>query len=70
MASILGSGGANIFHNPVWNETEGASHGTPSNSMDTPVPPGTQTMIVLFNRQSNEVKVGYFVKLEFLYTQE
>ena len=58
MESILGYGGVNLFHTPVWNGTDGAGHGTPSNSIGPPVPPGTQPISVLFNRQSNKVKVG------------
>ena len=63
MAYILGSGGANLFHAPVRDGTDSAGHGTPINSIGTPVPPGTQKMSVIFNRQSNEVKVGYLGKL-------
>ena len=70
MAFILGYGGANLFLAPFGNGTDGAGHGTPSNSIGTPIPPSTQKMSVLFNRQSNEVKVGYFGKLEFLDYQE
>ena len=70
MAYILGSGGANLFHTPVQNGTDGAGNGTPRNSMGTPVPPGTKTMYVFLNKQSNEFKVGYFGKLEFLDNQE
>ena len=70
MAYIIGSVGANLFHNPVRNGTDGAGHGIPSNSIVTPVPPVTQKMSVLFNRQSNEVKVGYFGKLDFIDNQE
>ena len=66
MASIPGSGGAKLFHNPVWNGNDGAGHIPPSNSIGTLVPPATQKMSVLFNRQSNEIKVGYFGKLEFI----
>ena len=47
MAYILGSGGGNLFHTPVWKK-----------------------MSLLFNRQSNNVKVGYFEELEFLDNQK
>ena len=69
MAYILGSGGANLFNTPVRNVTDGAGHGTPSNSIITPFPPGAQKMSVFFDKQSNKVKFGYFVKLEFLDNQ-
>ena len=70
MESILGSRGANLFNTPVQNGNGSAGHCTPSNSMGTPVPPGTRKMSVLFNKQNNEVKNGYFGKLEFLDSQE
>ena len=63
MASILEYGGVILFNNPVRNGMDGAGHNTPSISMGTPLPPGTQKMSVLFNTQSNKVKVGYFGKL-------
>ena len=63
MESILGSRGANLFNTPVQNGNGSAGHCTPSNSMGTPVPPGTKTMYVFLNKQSNEVKVGYLGKL-------
>ena len=70
MASIIGSGGKNLFHPPFRNVTGGAGYGTPSNIIGIPVPPVTQEISVLFNRHSNEVKVVCFGKLEFLDNQK
>ena len=42
MTYIIGYGGANLFHTQVRNGTYGAGHGTSSNSIGTPVPPGAQ----------------------------
>ena len=44
MEYIIGYGRENLFQTLVWNVTNGAGHGTPSNSIGTPVPPGTQKL--------------------------